>query len=72
MTSAPSTSACFITPGFKIFHRFSTGTTDASSVTAPATTGDATDVPLRLLHPPAIFDPMTSRPYATTSGLTRP
>ena len=61
-----------MTPGFSISHRRSRGTTDARSVTAPATTGDATDVPERLRHPPAIFDPITSRPYATMSGFTLP
>ena len=53
-------------------HLFSWGTVDASSVTAPATTGLATEVPLRLRHPPWILLPITSRPYATTSGFTLP
>ena len=44
------------------------GTTLASRHTAPATTGDATDVPDRLRQPPWIRLPSTSRPYATTSG----
>lgn len=44
------------------------GTTLASRHTAPATTGEATLVPDRLLQPPWILLPSTSRPYATTSG----
>ena len=70
--TAPSTSACFMEAGFKMSHLFSWGTVDASSVTAPATTGLATEVPLRLRHPPWILLPITSRPYATTSGFTLP
>ena len=49
-------------------HLLATGTTLASRHTAPATTGDATLVPDRLLHPPWILLPSTSLPYATTSG----
>ena len=48
-------------------HRGS-GTTLASRQTAPATTGDATEVPDRLRQPPWMRLPRTSRPYATTSG----
>ena len=44
------------------------GTTLAKRHTAPATTGEATLVPDRLLQPPCILLPNTSRPYATTSG----
>ena len=51
-------------------HLRSSGTVDARRQTAPATTGEATDVPDRLLQPPCILLPMTSRPYATTSGCT--
>ena len=49
-----------------------TGTTLASRHTAPATTGDATLVPDRLLQPPWILLPNTSLPYATTSGCMNP
>ena len=49
-------------------HLRSSGTTLASRQTAPATTGDATEVPDRLRQPPWMRLPITSRPYATTSG----
>ena len=49
-------------------HLCSSGTVDARRQTAPATTGEATDVPDRLRQPPCILLPITSRPYATTSG----
>lgn len=44
----------------------------ASSATAPATTGLATDVPESFLQPVEMADPRTCDPYATTSGLTLP
>lgn len=50
--SAPSSSACFITAGFRTSHRFASGMTEARSTTAPATTGEATEVPERLRQPP--------------------
>ena len=60
-------------PGSRVAcQRRAAGTADARRATPPATTGDATDVPLRARHPSPILEPMTSRPYATTSGLTRP
>ena len=49
-------------------HLCSSGTVEARRQTAPATTGEATDVPDRLRQPPCILLPITSRPYATTSG----
>lgn len=49
-------------------HLLAAGTTLANKHTAPATTGEATLVPDRLLQPPCILLPSTSRPYATTSG----
>lgn len=52
--------------------RWLSGTMDASSATAPATTGDATDVPDRERQPPPMRLPCTSRPYAMTSGLLPP
>ena len=52
--------------------RSAAGTTEASSATAPVTTGDATEVPDSERQPPCILEPHTSLPYATTSGLTRP
>ena len=59
--------------GFRIDHRLrSSSIVDARSVTAPATTGEATEVPERLRHPPRILLPMASLPYATTSGLILP
>lgn len=51
--SAPSSSACFITAGLRMSHRFASGITEARSTTAPATTGEATEVPERLRQPPA-------------------
>ena len=42
----------------------------ASRQTAPATTGEATLVPDRDLQPPWILLPITSLPYAMTSGCT--
>jgi len=49
-------------------HRLASGTTDASRHTAPATTGDATLVPDSERQPPSMRLPITSLPYATTSG----
>jgi hypothetical protein len=46
----------------------SSGTTLARRQTAPATTGEATDVPDSERQPPWMRLPITSRPYATTSG----
>jgi hypothetical protein len=48
------------------------GSVDASSAAAPATTGEATDVPDSCRHPPSMRAPDTSLPKATTSGLTLP
>jgi hypothetical protein len=45
---------------------------DASREAAPATTGLATLVPLRVRQPVVILLPDTSLPYAITSGLMRP
>mmetsp|Transcript_10378 Transcript_10378/g.26613 ORF Transcript_10378/g.26613 Transcript_10378/m.26613 type:complete len:206 (+) Transcript_10378:1712-2329(+) len=70
--TAPSTSACFMDAGLSRRGRASAGTTDASRHTAPATTGDATLVPLSVRQPPWILLPDTSFPYAVTSGLARP
>jgi hypothetical protein len=53
-------------------HRRSSGTVLASRHTAPATTGLATLVPLRLRQPAVILLPVTSLAYAITSGLMRP
>lgn len=47
---------------------FSTGTVLASRQIAPATTGEATLVPESERQPPWILLPITSLPYATTSG----
>lgn len=44
----------------------------AKSVTAPATTGEATLVPERVRQLPLILDPRTAEPYVTISGFTRP
>ena len=67
---------CFIEAGFttpRFPKRRSTGTVLASSATAPATTGDATDVPESSRHPePSAFDPMSLVATVSTSGLTRP
>ena len=47
-----------------------------NNATAPATTGDATDVPLSLVQldvsPTPTEGPLISVPGTTTSGLTRP
>ena len=47
-----------------------------NNATAPATTGDATDVPLSLVQldvsPTPTEGPLMSVPGTTTSGLTRP
>lgn len=51
-----------------VLYLLAAGTTLASRHTAPATTGDATLVPDRLLQPPWMRLPITSLPYATTSG----
>ena len=58
--TAPSTKACFIDAGFNFNHLSRSGTTEANKVTAPATTGDATDVPDRERQPPDILLPNTS------------
>lgn len=50
----------------------SAGRVDASSAAAPATTGEATEVPLSCLQPPSMRAPETSLPNATTSGFMRP
>jgi hypothetical protein len=64
--------ACFILAGLMTFQRIDSGITLASRQTAPATTGLATLVPERLLHPEFILDPIISLPYATISGFTLP
>lgn len=38
----------------------------------PATTGEATLVPDKVLHPPLMCDPFTADPYVTISGFTLP
>jgi hypothetical protein len=43
-----------------------------SSAEAPATTGEATDVPLNVRHPPLGLDPRSNLENVLTSGLTRP
>ena len=58
-----STSACFIEAGLSSSGRSSAGITDASSVTAPVTTGDATEVPESERQPPFAFEPWTLEPY---------
>jgi hypothetical protein len=63
---------CRIDAGLSISHLLSSGTVLARSATAPATTGEATEVPDRTLHPPRMLDPRTACPNATMSGLTRP
>ena len=70
--AAPSTNACFMLAGFKMSCRLLSGMTLTSKHTTPATTGLATLVPDKLLQPVLILDPIISRPYATTSGFTRP
>lgn len=70
--TAPSTRACFMLAGFSMSFLVFSGMTLTSKHTTPATTGLATLVPERLLQPVLILDPIISRPYATTSGLTRP
>lgn len=44
----------------------------ASSATAPATTGEATDVPDNDRQPPLTLLPFTWLPYVTISGFKRP
>eukprot|EP01083_Nonionella_stella_P090768 253645_1 len=58
--------------GFISRERFSFGIDDISNATAPATTGDATEVPDSSLHSPEMDGPFTRLPYAKTFGLTRP
>ncbi|KAJ0524090.1 hypothetical protein HanIR_Chr10g0500741 [Helianthus annuus] len=58
--------------GFRICFLSLSGITLTSRHTTPATTGLATLVPDNVLQPVLIFDPIISRPYATTSGFTRP
>ena len=45
---------------------------EASRATAPATTGEAAEVPVCALQPDGTLLPMTLVAKATTSGFTRP
>ena len=46
---------CFMLAGLRRMCRCSNGIVDASNATAPATTGDATDVPLSERQPLCVF-----------------
>jgi hypothetical protein len=63
---------CLILAGFTIIFLSYSGTELAKSATAPVTTGDATLVPDKALHPPLILEPCTLCPYAKISGLALP
>ena len=68
----PPQHTCFMLAGFITIFLSYSGTELAKRAIAPVTTGDATLVPDKALHPPLILDPCTLWPYANTSGLALP
>ena len=77
MGRADSTNTCFMVAGFNRHVRSSIGMLLANNVTAPATTGEAAEVPPKRLQPATPFliileDPRSLTEKVTISGFILP